>query len=170
MGCGCVIVTCALTMLRNATSSRAGDLTRSSYVISVILMSNPSTVNSHKCFQLRSQGFQRVTMPRLFPPILTHTGKHTLLRHYLRVSTFHRSIVGGAPDAYSSTVIVRDNARLSLKRQSFKRGNQHLIGSEIGLDPREYRVICEAPKHLSRSTCLFMCILRLAKKISVLWT
>ena len=32
-------------------------------------------------------------MLRLFPPILTRTGKHTLLRHYLRVSTFHRSIV-----------------------------------------------------------------------------
>ena len=32
-------------------------------------------------------------MPRLCPPILTRTGKHTLLRHYLRVSTFHRSIV-----------------------------------------------------------------------------
>ena len=93
MGCGCVIVTCTLTMLRNATSSRAGDLTRSSYVISVILISNPSTVNSQECFQLRSQGFQRVTMPRLCPPILTRTGMHTLLRHYLRVSTFHRSIV-----------------------------------------------------------------------------
>ena len=32
-------------------------------------------------------------MPRLCPPILTRTGMHTLLRHYLRVSTFHRSIV-----------------------------------------------------------------------------
>ena len=32
-------------------------------------------------------------MPRLSPPILTRTGKHTLLRHYLRVSIFHRSIV-----------------------------------------------------------------------------
>ena len=46
-----------------------------------------------ECFQRRSQGFQRATMLRLFPPILTRTGKHTLLRHYLRVSTFHRSIV-----------------------------------------------------------------------------
>ena len=87
------IVTCRLTIVRNATSSRAGDLTRSSYVISVILMSNPSTVNSQECFQRRSHGFQRVTMPRLCPPILTHTGKHTLLRHCLRVSTFHISIV-----------------------------------------------------------------------------
>ena len=92
-GMGVWIVTCRLTMLRNATSSRAGNLTRSSYVISVILMSNPSTVNSQEYFQRRSHGFQRVTTPRLCPPILTHTGKHTLLRHYLRVSTFHRSIV-----------------------------------------------------------------------------
>ena len=88
-----MIVICRLTMLRNTTSSRAGDLTRSSYVISVILISNPSTINSQECFQRRSQGFQRVTMPRLCPPILTRTGKHTPLRHYLRVSTFHRSIV-----------------------------------------------------------------------------
>ena len=32
-------------------------------------------------------------MPQLCPPILSRTGKHTLLRHCLRVSTFHRSIV-----------------------------------------------------------------------------
>ena len=93
MGCWCVIVTCTLTMVRNATSSRAGDLTRSSYVH--FCDSDQQSVHrfSQECFQRRSQGFQRVTMPRLCPPILTRTGMHTLLRHYLRVSTFHRSIV-----------------------------------------------------------------------------
>ena len=93
MGCGCVIVICRLTMLRNATSSRTGDLTRSSYVH--FCDSDQQSVHrfSQECFQQRPQGFQRVTMPRLCRPILSRTGKHTLLRHYLRVSTFHRSIV-----------------------------------------------------------------------------
>ena len=40
-------------------------------------------------------------MPQLCPPILSRTGKHTLLRHCLRVSTFHRSIV---IDLYAGTL------------------------------------------------------------------
>ena len=93
VGCGCVIVTCRLTMVRNATSPRALDLTRSSYVH--FCDSDQQSVHrfSQEFFQRRSHGFPRVTMPRLCPPILTRTGKHTLLRHYLRVRTFHRSIV-----------------------------------------------------------------------------
>ena len=101
MGCGCVIVTCTLTMVRNTTSSRAGDLTRSSYVHSCDSDQQSAHRFSQEYFQRRSHGFPRVTMPRLCPPILTRTGMHTLLRHYLRVSTFHRSIV---IDLYRATL------------------------------------------------------------------
>ena len=114
MGCGCVIVTCTLTMLRNATSSRAGDLTRSSYVH--FCDSDQQSVHrfSQECFQRRSHGFQRVTIPRLCPPILTRTGKHTLLRHHLRGSTFHRSIVIDLHAGNPSQDRQRHNAKLKI--------------------------------------------------------
>ena len=53
-------------------------------------------------------------MPRLCPPILSRTGKHTLLRHYLRVSTFHRSIVIDLYAGNPSQDRQRHNAKLKI--------------------------------------------------------